>query len=185
MKFSPALKTPVKRKSETKSTPTPKKRAAKSKAIKDILPSEDENENGLDKNGKTEIILPPRRGTTRNQINYKEDSDDEHEKIRKKRVVKKKNTPTGQLNVTGDNLEDYTDASKEGFKKKQKINKKVTKLHTDDDMKGYNAEMKEIAAKKKTSRKTRTKATGSSNKRKNGAQVAVEENSNEDSDFSN
>lgn len=91
----------------------------------------------------------------RNRINYKEDSDDESKKS-KKRLVKKSQV-SETLHVTGDNLEGYNEGMKEVLhKKKQKTPRKKKSEEAkdiDDDMNGFTEEMKQIAMRKKSSRK--------------------------------
>lgn len=177
----------MKRKSDTKAAPSPRKKTAKIKKEKEVLvPSEeDEKENDLDTMEEkhdpvveeTKVNDTPRSGRTRGRINYKEDSDDEMKNSKRKLVKKTKSQAVEDLHVTGDTLEGYTDAMKEVLlKKKQKTSKKKNKKKSDEDedveedMNGYNDEMKEIVTKKKSKklkavkRNSSTRATRQNNK---------------------
>nr|XP_023016800.1 serine/threonine-protein kinase VRK1-like [Leptinotarsa decemlineata] len=177
LQFSPITKSPTKRKAEVKKTPTPKRKPGKRKIVEE--PSEDEKENVEDDDDdkhdepmetekeeetlSSEIEEPTRSPTQRRgrrRINYKEDSDDERNKVTKKKQTKKP-ASTEELHVTGDSTEGFTDAMKEVLRKKQENGKskgrkkKAAPVKEDsdgdvnNDMEGYTESMKEIANKNK------------------------------------
>lgn len=158
------------------------KKTVKSKHNKDPVTSEDEMENDIDSveakdlEEATEPDETSRRGRARNKINYKEDSDNESKKSKRKLGKKAKAKSVEDLHVTGDSLDGYTDAMKEVLLKKQQKTKRKKKNEEeindseDDNMHGYTDEMKEIAAKKKSSKKGKN-VTSNKVARKNKVEV--------------
>lgn len=189
--FTTTQKTPVKRKSDSKMARSPKKKSTKTTTER--IPSEDEKENDVDtvdEKDKEEILetfQTSRKGRMRNKINYKEDSDGESNKSKRKLLKKTKSPVSKDLHVTGDNLDGYTDAMKEVLiKRKQKSTKKhkIDDLEDDgEDMAGYTDEMKNFAMKKKLSKKGKnlkpiTSSTSNRARKKYAAEVVSDDQTN-------